>query len=430
MPTDSQTPNRPPSSSPFSPTSNLADALERMAHEAQSQLGTVTQTAYFLGDGIQRALTDEVFDLFMPQTWSPANLLRQGSRWMRQGMTIAREFTSPNTPGLIFQELRNKIGVFTLVKNLASKLNLPSDEFVPLTTLVEKAYSVPPYEALWAVEGLGHYYTDSYRKFHGEPHGLLAEGSEGVIPGSLTMLHAGMGLAFADRLVGELTPETPATQVRAALQQFVDLCTNNSKKGYRGCAIESLGLVTRDFYPDLLPVVSQQFREIAPDLTGYFWHGTGRALYFSRQYFLPGLCIWCDVGELVDTEPEQLSALAGLAWAVSLVNQRQPAITENQLRLYVEESPLARAFTQGVVSTNIMRADTTPNQDFQAAFVNYQPKDPQTAASWNRRIAQPVKTGLESYYPILRDHAGLEGVFRYQDLGKLADQLSGQTSNK
>lgn len=427
MQTDSETPNRPPSSIPSSP---LADALEKMAHEAQSQLGTVTQTAYFLGNGIQRAVTDEIFDLFMPQTWSPANLARLGSRMMRQGMAIAREFSSTDALALIFQELKNKIGVFTLVKNLASKLNLPSDEFVPLNTLVEKAYSVSPYEALWAVEGLGHYYTDSYRKFHGEPQGLLAEGSKNVAPGSLLMLHAGMGLAFADRLVGELTPETPAPQVRAALQQFIDLCTNNSKKGYRGAAIESLGLVTRDFYPDMLPVVSQQFREIAPDLTGYFWHGTGRALYFSRQYFLPGLCIWCDVGQLVDTEPEQLSALAGLSWAVSLVNQRQPAVVENQLRLYVEESPLARAFTQGVVSTNIMRADTTPDQDFQKAFIDYQPKNPQTAASWNRRITEPVKTGLQSYYPTLRQHDALEEVFRYQDLGKLADQLSGQTSKQ
>lgn len=425
MQTDSETPNS-PLSGISSSTSNLADALERMAHEAQSQLGTVTSTAYFLGNGIQRAVTDEIFDLFMPQTWSPANLFRLGSRMARQGLMIARDLTSIDAPALIFQELRNKFEVFTLVKNLPTKLALPSDRFVPLPELVTKAYSVSPFEALWAVEGLGHYYTDSYWKFHGEPRDLLSEGSKGIIPGSLTMLHAGMGLAFADRLVGELTPESSAPQVRAALQRFIDLCTKNSKKGYLGCAIESLGLVTRDFYPDLLPIVSKQFREIAPDLTGYFWHGTGRALYFSRQYFLPGLCIWCDVGQLVDTEPEQLSALAGLSWAVSLVNQRHPPVVENQLRLYVEESPLARAFTNGVVSTNIMRADTTPDQPFQSAFIDYQPKNQQTAASWNRRITQPVKAGLQSYYPALLQHDALEEVFHYQDLAKVASQLSGK----
>ena len=112
------------------------------------------------------------------------------------------------------------------------------------------------------MEGTGHYYADEYWKKYGEPHGLLSEENAPVPVKSLTMLHAGLGLSVADRLLGTLTTESTPPEVRAALQLFVTQCKNNSRKGYSGAAIESLGLVSRDFYPDLLKIVSEQFRMV------------------------------------------------------------------------------------------------------------------------------------------------------------------------
>jgi len=429
MPSVSKTTNVPSANHILTIANELAEELEKLAHATQSQLGTVAQTAYFVGNGLQRAALDEVFDLLEPQTWMPANLWRTGSSMLRQTIQFARMWMAGDASTLILQELKNKVEVFTLVKNLADKLGLPADEFVPLPDLVTKAYSLSPFEALWAVEGVGHYYADSYWKFRGIPRGLLTDATPTVEPKSMLMLHAGIGLAFADRLVGDLAPESKPSEIRAALHQFIELCETNSRRGYIGAAIESLGLVTRDFYPDLLTLVRDQLQETAPEWMGFFWHGAGRALYFSRQFFLPGLCAWCNVDEIASTEPERLGAMAGLSWAATLVNMRHPAISENQLRLYVDESPLARAYTNGVISTNIMREDTTPGEPFVSAFLQHEPRDPEIAKSWDIRIASPVNSALQSIYPVLKQHDALDQVFRYQDLQELADQMSAPSTN-
>jgi hypothetical protein len=407
---------------------DLAAELQKLAHAIQAQLGTVAQTAFFVGDGLQRAVIDEIFDLLTPKTWTPANLWRTGSRMARQTIMMARSWTTGDAAGLILQELRNKLDVFTLVKNLTDRLNLPKGEFVPLQELVSKSYALPAFEALWAVEGVGHYYADTYWKTRGVPKGLLTQPDLPVDSKSMLMLHAGIGLAFADRLLGDLTEESTREEVRDALLQFIELCQNNSRQGYLGAAIESLGLVTRDFYPDLFPIVRDELQETAPEWMGFFWHGAGRALYFSRQYFLPGLCVWCDVDQIARTDDERVSALAGLSWAATLVNMRHPAISENQLRLYIDQSPLARGYSNGVMSTTIMRSDTTPGEPFVTAFLQHKPGSAEIAGSWQEHITVPGTSALDSVYPVLQQNTALDQVFRYQDLHELKDQLLEKTS--
>lgn len=403
---------------------DLAAELQKLAHAIQAQLGTAAQTTFFVGDGLQRAVIDEMFDLLTPKTWTPANLWRTGSRMARQTIMLARTWTTTDAASLILRELRNKLDVFTLVKNLPERLNLPKNEFVPLQDLVSKAYELSAFEALWAVEGVGHYYADTYWKTRGVPKDLLVKTDVPIEPKSMLMLHAGIGLAFADRLLGDLTEESTQEEVRDALQWFIALCQTNSLQGYLGAAIESLGLVTRDFYPELLPIVRDELQETAPEWMGFFWHGAGRALYFSRQYFLPGLCVWCDIDQLASTEDERLSALAGLSWAATLVNMRHPAISENQLRLYIDQSPLPRGYTNGVISTTIMRTDTTPGEPFVTDFVEHKPRNAEIADSWQEHITSPVKSALESVYPVLQRYSALDQVFRYQDLEALKDQLT------
>jgi len=274
----------PPNGDVSSHARDLTAAFEILAHRIQSQLGSGAQTAFFIGDGLQRALTDGLFDALRPQTWSPGNLSRVGSQLVNQSVRLSR-LLAPKQARLTWQELTNKAEVFALVRNLSSILNLPEGKFFPLTDLVQKAYARSPFEALWAVEGVGHYYADDCWKRLGPPNGLLADANLPVPPKSLLMLHAGMGLCFADRLIGNLTTESTPVEVRNALERFVMLCRDNSRQGYLGAAIESLGIVTRDFYPDLFKPVTRQFRFVAPEFTGFYWHGIGRAIYFSRKFF-------------------------------------------------------------------------------------------------------------------------------------------------
>lgn len=413
---------------------NLTDVFDILAQQAQSKLGTITQAAYFIGDGLQRAITDGVFDLFQPQTWTPTNLLRLGSAGLQELTQISR-LALPGNASLAWEELKNKLEVFILVKNLPDKLNLPAaetGEFIPLAELVLRAYDVPPFQALWAVEGLGHYYADSYYAHYGNPQGLLLETEAQVPDKSLLMLHAGMGLSFAYRLLGNLRPDDPSpSEAYAAVEEFVDLCRKNSRDGYLGAAVESFGLVTRDFYPELLNLVHKQFQQIAPELTGFFWHGAGRALYFSRQYFLPVLTtassgIRDESRNFLDEE----SAMSGLSWAITLVNMRQPRIMEASLLSYLD-SGLAKAFINGITSSLIMRQDTTPEDPYIVPFLQYRP-DPDNsrlAEAWMQSISGPGRRGLQEFYPVLKQHRALEQVFRYQDLTALVADLQGSQAN-
>lgn len=409
---------------------SLAETLDMLTHAAEVELGLVTEspsawgTAFYLGDGLQRAVTDRIFDLFKPQTWSPVNIWRLSSQTARQTMKLST-LLDPNQAALAWQELKNKLEVFTLVANLSSILKLTPGQFIPLPELVQKAYTLSPFAALWAVEGLGHHYTDTYLDQKGIPHGLLSEAEAQVPPESLLMLHAGMGLAFASRLLDTLEPDAPsASATHSVLQQFVSLCKDNARPGYLGAAIESLGLVTRDFFPELLDVVHEQFVEVAPELLGFFWHGAGRALYFSRQYFVPVLStVWEGVDEEAHNCPDRESAMAGLAWAVTVVNMRQPAIMENVLRSQTQRSPLAHGFTNGMISTVVMRQDTTPGAPLISEFIQHHPPDPQMAAVWDTRVAAPCTVALQKYYPVLKEHHELDQVFRYQDLAALVEQL-------
>ena len=395
-----------------------------LTHQAQSEMGNITQSIFFMGDGLQRAVTDGFFNLLRPRTWMPDNILRLSSDAVRQTVQLSR-LLLPDQANLAWQELRNKLEVFVLVRNLSSILGLPAGQFIPLPQLVEKAYSVNTFQALWAVEGLGHYYTDTYWEQKGVPQGLLSEEQAPVPAKSLLMLHAGMGLSFADRLLGNLTSQASDGQLRSAIQYFLALVKANSRPGYLGAAVESLGLVTRDFYPDFLQRVNEQLRIVGPEFMGYFWHGAGRALYFSREYFLPVLrTVWSGVDQEAANAPDRLSSMAGLSWAVTLVNMRQPSIMENVVRSYIEQSDLTEGFTNGVVSSIIMRQDTTPDASFATSFIQHRPaSDGQLAAAWQRFIGAPVQAALHNYYPVLQQHHALDQVFRYQDLGALVSYL-------
>jgi hypothetical protein len=405
---------------------NLTAAMQILSHRIQSQLGGGAQTAFFVGDGLQRAFTDGFFDAFRPQTWSPSNLARLGAQLVNQSTRFS-QLLAPKLARLAWQEITNKAEVFALVRNLSSILNLPEGEFIPLTDLVQRAYARSPFEALWAVEGVGHYYADECWKRLGTPKGLLADVN---LPAkSLLMLHAGMGLCFADRLIGNLTTESTPGEVRNALERFVALCRDNSRQGYLGAAIESLGIVTRDFYPDLFQPVTRQFRFVAPELTGFYWHGIGRAIYFSRNFFVPHLfSMWSDVDHEAVTEQDRLSVLSGLTWAFTLVNMRHPEIFETALRSYDNDSWLGEAFSNGICSCVLMRTDTTPDERFVSAFHEHRSSrhTSDLASAWERRISGPASTGVRDYYPVLCRHSALDEVFRHQNLGELVERLQAQ----
>jgi hypothetical protein len=391
--------------------------LDTVTYASQRHLGDFGKMLFFVGDGLQRATVDGLWDAFNPQTWTASNLAEMTCRVARQSVRLSR-FLIPGEAGfLAWQEIRNKLEVFLLVRTLPDVLGLSPGSGVGLPDLVERAYSLPAFQALWAVEGVGHYYADDRWGRSGPPEGLLQDEGVGDVPDkALSMLHAGMGLAFADRLLGAIPPDFEESAVQGAVHEFVRLSRTNSLAGYLGAALESLGLVSRDFYPELVSAVDRHLQQTAPEALGFFWHGVGRALYFSRAYFLPVMrTAWESIDREASHPLGRANVMAGLAWAVTLVNMRQPKIMEEVLQSYIAPSSLIDEFTNGLSSSLLVRQDTTPNEEFVMAFYEHQPTSggPALVAQWNSWIAEPVKEAIQQCYPVLKQRRSLGDLFRF-----------------
>ena len=82
---------------------------------------------------------------------------------------------------------------------------------------------------------------------------------------------------------------------------------------------------------------------------------------------------------------------------------------------YFNGSP---AFVNGVMSSVIMRYDTTPDDPLIRQFMDHQPNSRNRALCdlWKSRIQETMETAVDFIYPILKKHNRLDEVFHYQSL--------------
>jgi hypothetical protein len=386
--------------------------------------------AYLLGNDAQRALLDLTFDTLTLRAFSPSYVDRLTQDVEIQCNEARRVFSSVENLRLAWEELRNNIEVFRLVKDISQILGIPSSgQTFDLIKAVEGAYALGQFPDLWALEGLGHNYTLTFLGKSKPLRDILIKGQARALPDkSLTMMHAGMGLAFASQLMDTITPYSSASQIRDVLQDFVTLVQNNSRKGYEGAAYESLGLVTRFWHAPMVNIVDRYMQDVHPEAVSYFWHGVGRALYFLPTYFLPGLLsAWIPVQQEPPYELAKLNMIAGLTWATTLVDIRQPQIMETVLKYHTDVVSETPAFANGVMSTFIVGSDITVDEYYIRKFLEYKPADPQVAELWEKHVTNPARDAVQRIYPVLKKHRRLGEVFRYQNLSELAARLEGKT---
>jgi hypothetical protein len=404
--------------------------FDDVAWTAGEQLGTWNEI-FLAGDSLQRDLTDLGLAALPQNPLDPGQWLER-ARFLAAATPEAMRFFVPDRDGLLaWRELGNKVEVYRLVKQVADRIGTPGPgEPFDLPTLVARSYALDPYAALWAVEGLGHDYAKHFWSPDGPPvHGLLGPDVASGLPAkSLLMLHAGIGLGFAEPLIGALDPIVDRELVEATVRRVVDLCRDNSLRGDVGAAWESLGLYTRSFHPQMLAPVDAALRRVAPQALGYYWRGVGRAYYFLPVNFLPcGRVTWRPFEMAREQSPDdetRRGAWAGIAWAITLVNMRQPEVLARLLIApHGNELAADDAFVNGVASSLIMRWDTTPGAPLIEEFLAYRPRgDRQLARLWEELIVAPAERALNDWYPVLRRREILGEVFRYQDLAALVAQ--------
>lgn len=414
-----------PSSQQRGRAAGAFDAVTGVTAEALGNEGLLRRL-YQLNQCFQNALLTMGPGLLTPDLLDPRLWVDVSGEVARRSAEGAR-LLAQGQGDLMLRELQDKAEVFCLVLDVAKLIGVPSQPPFPLYELLDHAYALGPFRALWAVEGLGHDYGDSFWEQGQVPHGILDDERTSALPAkSLTMLHAGIGLSFAQHCLEGAGTSTPEPELRRTIATILQLCRDNSRPGYAGAAYESLGLVTRTFHAGLVGAVDRAVRDVAPDLLGYYWHGVGRALFFAPVNFVPGSdrfifeMAWREAPD----EPARLSALAGAAWAYSLVAQRDPRILAGLVIEPIGEE-LARngGFANGVASSTMMRFDTTPEAPFLATFYEYQPPDPRVADLWERLVRVPAETALKDYYPVLKRQDALGEIFQYHDLPALASRV-------
>ena len=309
---------------------------------------------------------------------SPGPILKAtvgtGTRAM-QGMRVS---TSPSATSAAFTEIKNKGGVYLLVRQNKRALEIPTPtpNPFPIDTYLDRAYKRDDYAALWAVEGLGRLFGESQLEAGDTSEAInLLGGSEadGLADKSMLMLHAGIGLAYAQRILGDLKAQPSDEEVLEATRSIFELCRQNSRPSHLGATVESLGLVTRTFNPKLLSQVDRAVEELEPQWRGYFWHGVGRALYFLPMNFLP--CSTWEVVEMATRESvddiSRHNLYAGAGWAMTMVNLCSPQVlTDLVINPHGDKLAGNIWFQNGVASALVMRQNTTPGTPLIQSFLN------------------------------------------------------------
>ena len=320
---------------------SLAAAFDAVSHAIEGQFGSGFQSAYKMGSAFALApiegLPSRELNRAMQKLAMQPAIFKPMKVMMPPMVASMASFIPGRDAGLARQECEAKMEVMQLVQDVR-KICPDQNVRVPLPEIVAKAYELGSFAALWAVEGIGHDVVESRRHRGDALTGLLNSGEVAGLPeASLTMLHAGVGLGLAEVALEDLTPRSAPEAIDAALRGFLDGCKSCSRPAYLGCALESLGLVAQHFHGQaMVRVLDGRLEAIDAALRGFLWHGVGRAVYFSPENMIPGLSSpWpavamCDRFATHDVARDNMRS--GLAWAMTMVNLRQPNVLEGFLQ--------------------------------------------------------------------------------------------------
>ncbi len=372
-------------------------SLDAATWAAWGELVEPLQLAFQLGEDLREDGAEILAGMLDPGEWSGAAAKLAGG-----GFDAAR-FLSPDREGSIARiEWRNKLDVFRWVKGVRRTLgHPPARERFELVRYVERAYELEPYPALWAIEGLGHDYGETFLDDleAGKTVAILTDPALESIPESAwPMLHAGLGLAFSEHLMKGLSPRHPRRELRRRLERFIAWCRENARPSHAEETLEAFGLEARCFFAQLVPGFESEVADISeePHMPQYFWHGVGRGLYFVPVNLLPGYgSFWHGVEMTRREAPHELgetNALAGIAYAFAMVNMTRPEVMESVLAQRGEELR-GTSFVDAVAAAVQVRASITPGASEIEGFVGYE-CDETLSHLWKEMIHDPCQEAL------------------------------------
>jgi len=414
----------------------ISGQLYRNTKRTVEKFGDPAAVMFIAGDEYQTKAVDIFFDIMTFKAMSPDYWVKVTDHVVTQSK-LAVDATIGDKDSIHSQQAKNTRYVFTLVRNNPEKIGIPKHGEFDLAEFMDKAYGVGDFENIWTVEGLGHVYCQRTWNLKWncseDAHGILTDGQAASMPAkSRTMMHAGLGLCVAESLMKQLTPDSSTKETERVLKTFIKLCNNNSVPGYVGCALESLGLVTRCFNFPMVGKVEKALFDLDENAWEFFWRGAGRALYFSPGHMVQPLYSPWIAAEAEAPNDRALNILkAGISWPTNIVNMRTPAIFEDLIKRRGADEEDAGTIAHGVAASTTMASDITPDHPLIKEYLEYVPKstDPEVRRLWTKLVHDPAYNAVHRYQPVLSAHNKMDQVFRFQDLKALVDRLDPPTQH-
>ena len=338
---------------------------------------------------------------------------RNAIELMQQSARAVNSYLPGSSAFCDWPQLDRKIEAFRLFQ-FADKELRTEKEAVPLEESIRRAYENEAFRAIWILEGVGHALGSAASA---SARGLLH--AESIPARAGIPLHAGMGTAFGEMLMAGLGSNPTAKELATVAGRFVDACEANCRPGWQDAAIEPLGLVVRCLYPGLLPQVGLAMEAIRPALRPLFWHGAGRSLYFVPSNFLPVPGAFERMVRNAGLEALRMddtrNVLAGLVWAVTLVNLPEPATLKALLPIY-ERLQLRDEFVNGVLSAILAWRHMAPEDKL---LLPRYTEPSQAIDHWENWVRHPVAYALHSIFPGLERRNNIPAFYTWRSSEEL-----------
>lgn len=337
---------------------------------------------------------------------TPRNLFRAALDF---GMASAQAFESAAQDGtsrLRWVELRNRLHAYKLFQYADRTLGVGESAAVALPELIERMLPLCDADRVWTAEGASYYWSEACSSTGCRP-ALTREAAPewATIP-----LHAGLGLCVAARRLGG------ARSGDAIAEALACDCAAAALPGFERVAFESAGLVVRTLHPHLLPALDRALSANDRVLRACLWHGFGRGSYFAPSNWTQGPASFRSAADTIaKAAPDaaaKRNAMAGLIWAVNLVNLRSPEVLGAVVANLPRECD-PEAFANGIMSSLAVWQDAAPGDPAMRRLIEYQPGDPAARDAWTTLVQRPAELSLYAF-PRLRAEQKLQDVFHFQ----------------
>jgi hypothetical protein len=321
-------------------------------------------------------------------------------------------------PGHEMQEAQNKLEAYRLFAYVDQELHFPEDRPLPLDALVRRAMALNNRRRIFALEGVAHYYAAA-EIGKGQVTGLLL--NPALPDCAMVSMHAGMGTYLACAALAKLGDDPSKTSLRDAIVRFFELCHANARPGWCENAIEPIGLAARTLHPHLVGRISDAIGEIDTHIGNnarrLFWHGVGRSLYFVPTYFVTvggahERALRAAVAEAPTLE-DRRNTVAGLVWAVTLVNVCDTAVLRNLLRA-ADNIRMPGAVKNGIASALMVWKHMMPeDREFLPPYCRPLSGSSRDVRLWNDFVVAASDHAFAEVFPSLVREGRVASVFQY-----------------